>query len=134
MLYNKSVQKEETKMNTDKIYAEQIANEYAPKDTSKVKALKRLDNKAKMPSNIFTYTFGIISALVLGVGMCMCMGICGSTAALMAVGIILGLIGIVGMSLNYTIYRKILNQSKAKYAQDIINLANEISNEENKND
>lgn len=34
-------------MNTDKIYAEQIANEYAPKQTSKVKALKRLDVKAK---------------------------------------------------------------------------------------
>lgn len=29
-------------MNTDKIYAEQLANEYAPKDTSKVVALKNL--------------------------------------------------------------------------------------------
>ncbi len=29
-------------MNTDKIYAEQIANEYAPKDTSKVVALPPL--------------------------------------------------------------------------------------------
>ena len=134
MLYTKSVQKEETKMNTDKIYAEQIANEYAPKDTSKVKALKRLDNKAKMPANIFTYTFGIISALVLGVGMCMCMGIWGSTTALMIAGIIIGIVGIVGMGINYPIYRKILNQSKARYAQDIINLANEISNEKNKND
>ena len=27
-------------MNTDKIYAEQLANEYAPKDTSKVVALQ----------------------------------------------------------------------------------------------
>ena len=30
-------------MNTDKIYAEQLANEYAPKDTSKVVALRKLD-------------------------------------------------------------------------------------------
>ena len=30
-------------MNTDKIYAEQLANEYAPKDTSKVIALRKLD-------------------------------------------------------------------------------------------
>ena len=29
-------------MNTDKIYAEQLANEYAPKDTSKVIALRKL--------------------------------------------------------------------------------------------
>lgn len=34
-------------MNTDKIYAEQIANEYAPKDTSKIVALRKLDAKAK---------------------------------------------------------------------------------------
>lgn len=38
-------------MNTDKIYAEQLANEYAPKDTSKVVALRKLDAKAKMPIN-----------------------------------------------------------------------------------
>lgn len=30
-------------MNTDKLYAEQLANEYAPKDTSKVVALRKLD-------------------------------------------------------------------------------------------
>ena len=45
-------------MNTDKFYAEQLANEYAPKDTSKVVALRKLDAKAKRPANIFTYTFG----------------------------------------------------------------------------
>ena len=47
-------------MNTDKIYAEAIANEYAPKDTSKVLALKKLDRKAKNKANIFAYTFGIV--------------------------------------------------------------------------
>ena len=52
-------------MNTDKIYAEAIANEYAPKDTSKVVALKKLDHRAKAPANIFAYTFGVIMALVL---------------------------------------------------------------------
>ena len=55
-------------MNTDKIYAEQLANEYAPKDTSKVVALRKLDARAKLPATIFTYTFGIIAALVTGVG------------------------------------------------------------------
>ena len=51
-------------MNTDKIYAEQLANEYALKDTSKVIALRKLDAKAKLPATVFTYTFGIITALV----------------------------------------------------------------------
>ena len=46
-------------MNTDKIYAESIAKEYAPKDNSKIVALRKLDAKAKMPATVFTYTFGI---------------------------------------------------------------------------
>ena len=52
-------------MNTDKIYAESIAKEYAPKDNSKIVALRKLDRQAKMPATVFTYTFGIISSLVL---------------------------------------------------------------------
>ena len=47
-------------MNTDRIFAEAIANEYAPKNTSKVVALKKLDRKAKRKANIFTYAFGIV--------------------------------------------------------------------------
>ena len=53
-------------MNTDKIYAESIANQYAPKDTSKVVALRKLDAHAKRPAAIFTYTFGIAAALGAG--------------------------------------------------------------------
>lgn len=60
-------------MNTDKFYAEQIANEYAPKQDSKVKALKRLDSKVKNPAIIFTFTFGIVSTLILGIGMTLAM-------------------------------------------------------------
>ena len=115
-------------MNTDKIYAEQIANEYAPKQTSKVKALKRLDAKAKNPANIFTYTFGIVSSLVLGTGMSLSMGVIGGgTPLIIALGVILGCVGIIGVSVNYTIYKKILTKSKNKYASDIIKLANEIA-------
>ena len=118
-------------MNTDKIYAQQIANEYAPKQASKVKALKRLDAKAKQPANIFAYTLGVISSLVLGTGMCLSMEVIGAGNALsMAGGIIIGCIGIIGVSVNYPLYKKLLAKSKNKYATDIIKLANEIANEE----
>lgn len=107
-------------MNTDKIYAEAIANEYAPKKTSKTVALKKLDAKAKRPSEIFAYTFGIISALVLGVGMCLSMSVIGSGSILMrAIGIAVGVIGIAGVSVNYPIYKKIRENDKKKYAEDI---------------
>ena len=118
-------------MNTDKIYAEQIANDYAPKQTSKVKALKKLDAKAKNPANVFAFTFGIVSCLVLGVGMCLSMGVIGSnTLTSIAIGVIIGCVGIIGVSVNYPIYKKILTKSKNKYASDIIRLANEIVNDE----
>lgn len=118
-------------MNTDKIYAEAIANEYAPKKTSKTVALRKLDAKAKRPADIFAYTFGIVSALVLGVGMCLSMSVIGDGSVLMrAIGIAVGVIGIAGASVNYPIYKKIRENGKKKYAADIIKLAKEISDEE----
>lgn len=115
-------------MNTDKIYAEAIANEYAPKDTSKVLALKKLDKKAKNKANIFAYTFGIVMTLVLGTGMCLSMGILGDgSAVIMGCGIVLGLLGIAGVGMNYPIYKKLLNAGKEKYAFEILQLAREIS-------
>ena len=115
-------------MNTDKIYAEQLANEYTPKDTSKVVALRKLDAKAKLPATVFTYTIGVIASLILGVGMCLSMKVIGSgTTAMFVLGIILGIIGIAGVSVNYPIYRKLLAKGKQKYAFEIMELAKEIS-------
>lgn len=115
-------------MNTDKIYAEAIANEYAVKDTRKVVQLRKLDAKAKRPALIFAYTFGIIAALIFGIGMCLSMNVIGSgTTTMTAVGIVIGVVGLVLVSVNYPIYKKMLENGKKKYASDIIRLAKEIS-------
>ncbi|MBQ8824949.1 MAG: dihydropteridine reductase [Ruminococcus sp.] len=119
-------------MNTDKIYAESIAKEYAPKHSSKITALKKLDNKAKMPATIFTYTFGIAGTLILGVGMCLAMKVIGSGSLISFIlGIIIGILGIIIIGLNYPLYIKLLNKGKKKYSFEIMQLAKEIS-EENK--
>ena len=111
-------------MNTDKIYAESIAKEYAPKEKSKIIALRKLDAKAKLPATIFTYTFGIIFSLVFGTGMCLAMRvICNN----MVLGIIVGIVGMLGCGVNYPIYTKILEKGKKKYAYEIVELAREIS-------
>ena len=114
-------------MNTDKIYAESIAKEYAPKNSSKIVALRKLDRKAKMPATIFTYTFGIISSLVLGTGMCFAMQVLGSGTVSMVIGVIVGIIGMIGCGVNYPIYKKMLENGKKKYAYEIVELAREIS-------
>ena len=114
-------------MNTDKIYAESIAKEYAPKDNSKIVALRKLDAKAKMPANVFTYAFGIVSALVAGLGMSLAMQAIGGTLPLTILGIVLGIVGFTGAGVNYPIYKKMLEKGKKKYAFEIVELAREIS-------
>lgn len=116
-------------MNTDKIYAESVAKEYAPKDNSKIVALRKLDHKAKLPATIFTYTFGIVSALVAGLGMCLSMQVIGGSAFITGLGIVIGIIGFIGAGVNYSIYKKLLEKGKKKYAFEIVELAREISEE-----
>ena len=116
-------------MNTDKIYAESIAKEYAPKENAKIVALRKLDSKAKLPANIFAYTFGIIATLIAGTGMCLSMQVIGGTIPLMIIGIIIGTIGFIGTGINYPVYKKILESGKKKYAYEIVELAREISEE-----
>lgn len=118
------------KMNTDRIIAESIAREYAPKEHSKIIALKKLDAMAKRPANIFAYTFGTVSSLVAGTGMSLAMQVIGGTLPLMILGIIIGIIGFTCCGINYPIYKKMLESSKKKYAYEIVALAKEISEEE----
>ena len=117
-------------MNTDKIYAEHLANEYAPKDDSKVIALRKLDASAKLPATVFTYSVGIISALIAGAGMCLSMNVIGNGSSVSFVlGVIIGLVGLAVMGINYPVYKKMLARGKQKYAFEIMELAKEISGE-----
>lgn len=117
-------------MNTDKIIAEKIASEYAPKKTSKVEALRKLDRKAKQGAEVFAFTFGIICSLILGTGMSFAMGVIGdNSTTTFIIGIIVGVIGIFGVSINYFIYKKLLQKGKEKYGNDIVQLAKEIVEE-----
>lgn len=113
-------------MNTDKIIAESIAKEYAPDNTSRLVALRKLDVKAKLPANIFAYGCGIVSTLVFGGGMTMAMG---NNFFIQMVGILVGVIGLIGCGVNYPIYKRLLKKGKEKYAYEIIELARQIAEE-----
>lgn len=116
--------------NLDKVYAKRIAEEYAPKTTTKVVRLKKLDQKVKRPANIFAYTFGSFAALIAGAGMSMVMTEFGPSGTIgLVVGIVLGVIGFALCAINYPIYNKMLKSRRAKYAFEITELAKEISEE-----
>lgn len=69
-------------------------------------------------------------ALIAGTGMCFSMNVIGDGSAVsFVIGVIIGLVGLVGMGVNYPIYKKMLNNGKQKYAFEIMELAKEISND-----
>ena len=109
----------------DKFIAQKLHTEYSEKKSTDVDKLCALDNKVKIPASVFAYTFGIIGALILGTGMCFAMKVIGN---IMAVGIVIGVLGIAMVSVNYPIYKAILKSRKAKYSKEILELSEKIIN------
>lgn len=99
---------------------ERLREEYSKKPKTGLDEAKKLDQKCKLPAYIFAYTFGILGALILGIGMCLAMEVIASGPVMVAVGVIVGIIGIIMVSINYPIYNKILKARKEKYASSII--------------
>ena len=115
------------KTNTQTI--ERIRASYVEKEVTEFDQLKELDKKVKRPAVIFAYLLGIIASLVLGTGMSLAMQVIGTTLSFaMPLGIGVGLLGILLVSINYPIYKKILNRRKKKYSSQIIQLSDSILN------
>jgi len=109
-----------------------IRNSYAPKTTtlSKYEQIIKLDKKAKRPAAIFSYTFGTVSALILGVGMCLAMGVIGGGLSFaFPLGIAVGCVGIALCAVNYPIYKAMIKAGKEKYGEKILKLSDEFLNE-----
>jgi len=108
-----------------------IREAYSPKTAkqTKLEELVELDGKARRPAEIFSYTFGVISALMLGMGMCLSMKVIGSSLSFgMPLGIVLGVVGIGLCAVNYFIYRAMLKAGKRKYEGQILALSDELLN------
>lgn len=111
--------------NDQNYIAQKIRTQYMEKESTELDELKALDAKVKRPANVFAYVFGIIGALVMGTGMSFAMGVIGDS---MTVGIVIGIVGILIVSINYPIYKAILGSRKAKYADKVIALSDKLMN------
>lgn len=113
----------------------QIVNEIrkqyveAEPNESKVQQLKRLHKSTTRGAQIYSYTHGIISSLVLGTGMSLAMGVIGSGTPLMVAGIAIGVVGLALCGITYPIYKKMTEKAKKKNADKIIALSDEILKE-----
>lgn len=106
-------------MNTDKIYAEFLAAEYAPKRKRKVIALRKLDRYAKRPAVRCAYAIGILATVLYGWGIYL-------IAAEQYIGLLVLVVGVVGMAVNCPLYNRLLEWAKQRYAFDIVELAKDI--------
>ncbi|SCY16533.1 dihydropteridine reductase [Butyrivibrio sp. INlla14] len=113
----------------DKVYAESVAKDYMPKETNKVRQLKKLDERAKLPAFVIAMTLGIIGTLIFGTGMCFGLSVFGTGAIFIVIGVLLGIVGAAVCIINYPLYKKLLNKGKEKYAFEILELAKEITGE-----
>ena len=117
--------------NDQQFIAQKIRTQYMEKTPSELDALRELDSKVKRPANVFAYTFGSISAIIMGAGMSLVMTDIGATIGItsaMIPGIAIGVVGLGMALLTYPIYKGILNSRKKKYGAEILALSDKIMN------
>ncbi|MEF2782577.1 hypothetical protein WKT02_04220 [Erysipelotrichaceae bacterium HCN-30851] len=100
-----------------------IRNKYIPKEEDKMDQLRKLDESTTRPGTIISLIVGIVSSLILGVGMC-CTMIWADT--LFVPGIIIGVIGIIGILIAYPLYMRITDKQRKKLAPEILKMTNEL--------
>jgi len=99
-----------------------IRQKYVPRKEDKMEQLRRLDQSATKPGTIVALAIGIVGALILGIGMtCVLVW-----TDLFVLGIIVGVIGIAGVSLAYPLYNAVTKKQREKLAPQIKQLSDEL--------
>lgn len=102
-----------------------IREKYLPKEETKMEQLRRLDESTTKKGLACSLMLGIVSSLILGIGMCCTLlwdGI------LFIPGIIIGSIGIVGIGLAYPLNISITKKERERLAPEILKLTTELMN------
>lgn len=97
----------------------------------KMTRLRKLDASVTNTAQAAAIACGVIGALILGIGMSLCMTEIGDVIGLysgvsMALGVVIGVIGGVIASLAYPIYHAIVKTKRKKLAPEIIRLTDEL--------
>lgn len=121
--------------NDTEFMVQKIRTQYMEKNGSQkeLDLLRQLDSEVKRPANIFGYTFGSASALIMGTGMSLVMTDIGTQLGLtntMVPGIVIGVIGLLMAIITYPVYKNILSSRKEKYADRILALSEKIMAEQ----
>lgn len=101
-----------------------IREKYLPRQEreSKMEQLRRLDASVTQKGSIASLVVGIVSTLVMGVGMCCCM----VWTDYFIAGIVIGLIGIAGIGAAYPLYSHVTRKERERLAPQILKLTDEL--------
>ena len=116
-------------MKDQEFIAQKIRTQYTEKQHTELDELKALDAKVKRPVNVFSYVFGAVGAIIMGAGMSLVMTDIGAMIGLadaMVPGIVCGVVGLVMALSTYSIYKRMLNKRKKKYAAKIMALSEKL--------
>ncbi len=105
----------------------EIRKKYLPQSESKIDELKRLDALVQGSGVVDALCAGFIGFMLLDLGVCLAVQVIGFGGWLIALGILLAIVGIIGMAVAYPVYRKIFIKTKAKNTPRILELAVELS-------
>ena len=117
--------------NDQEFLVQKIRTQYTEKESNEIDALRALDARVKRPANVFAYTFGSLSAIVMGAGMSLVMTDIGSAlgayqAFAMPFGILIGMLGILAVAAAYPIYNRITKKERERVAPEILRLTDEL--------
>lgn len=108
-----------------------LREKYAPRtdDEDKMERLRRLDARVTQKAQVWSLVFGVIGALLLGLGMSFIMTDLGaslSVGAAMAIGISVGTVGGILAALAYPVYLSVTKREREKIAPEILRLTDEL--------
>lgn len=103
---------------------EAIRKKYMPKQEDKMELLRKLDRDVTKPGTIWSIMLGVVGCLMFGGGMS-CVMVAGSS--FLAIGIVLGLIGIGIMAAALPVYKKITDKERERIAPQILALTEELT-------
>ena len=107
---------------------EEIRNAYLPKQEDKMEQLRKLHALPTQKAQAASIALGVTGALILGTGMSLCMTDLGAALGglAMAVGIPVGIAGIVLVALAYPVFKRRLKKERERNAPEVLRLTEEL--------
>lgn len=107
---------------------EEIRKAYLPKQEDKMDQLRKLHALPTQKAQAASIALGVTGALILGTGMSLCMTDLGAAlgSLAMAVGIPVGIAGIVLVALAYPVFKRRLKKERERIAPEVLRLTDEL--------